>query len=267
MRPLPFVVLAFSFGAGALTPRTARALDYASTTTSLAGMGGGIAGLVMMGSESEQARTTGKSMMIAGFSVSAAASSSLSFLTLLLVATLDHVERLELELASGGGPMIDAYAAGYGIPRAQVLTTIRAALEAVPVRTVADAEAFGEELRGRLARDARLSDDTAGRILYALFEERAHVGTPDAPWHQLMSELTGVPPEAVAVTVAGPIDARLREAAVPGAVISARAALFDGAGATLDQVFERMLDDHQTTMVTHRLGLAERATTLPGFGS
>jgi hypothetical protein len=242
-------------------PRPARAIDIVSYVSSTAGGGVAIAGAVMMGQENT--KHSGKIMLIVGLAVSAGCSVTGLVYDLIVLSAfgfLDRVEGLDAEVNAGGGPMIDAYSVGLGIPREEVLAAVRASLDAVPVHSEADAAAFTADLRGRLLPQARVSEEMSGRIVVALHQENAALGSGPTPWHDTLSNLAGVPVSQLAPSIAAPIDARLGAAEVPGKVVSARAALTTNASATLDAVIDRILADHGAAVDAHVLELSQLAS-------
>lgn len=241
----------------AAAPHRARALDIASTVVSVGGAAFATVGIVMMSSgKDESAKKMGKIFMIVGLAVSGAASSSLVVLTLLIVATLDQVEAIDREAIAGGGPLTDALGSAFGVPRQEVLASVRAVHARQPLRSEADARVFADELLAELGRKAQVSDTLATTIVYDLHTERA--SGVFGPRHGQLAELTGVPVEAIAPTVAAALDGVLAEAVVPGAIVSARAALAKDAGGTLDALLTNLVDEHGEA-VNAQIALATRA--------
>ena len=182
-------------------------------------------------------------------------------LVVILATGLDRVERLDAELASGGGPITEAYAAAFGLPQEAVLTAISESLGASA--RAGDPEVVDGELMLRLMRQGHLSDEAAGQVLYGLYQERGRLGSGETPWHQVLADLSGVPVAELAPLIAEPIDASLARAAVPGVVISARAALAPDAAATLNNVLNHILDAHVDTVLARMNELASAATGQP----
>ncbi|MDP2315472.1 MAG: hypothetical protein Q8P41_21420 [Pseudomonadota bacterium] len=226
-----------------VAPTPARAADIASTVVSIGGAGLATAGIVMMSTgKNASVKKRGKIFMIVGLAVSGAASSSLAVLTLLLLATYDKVETVEREAIAGGGPLTDALGAAFGVPRQEVLASVRAVQARQPLRSDADARAFADQLLADLGQKARVSDTIAQNVVFELHTERS--GGALGPRHQQLAELAGVSVDAIAPIVAAELDRVLAAEAVPGAVISARAALATNADHTLDTMLDRVVDQH-----------------------
>jgi hypothetical protein len=250
-----------------VAPRHARAADIASTVVSVGGAGLATAGIVMMSTgKTEDVKKRGKVFMIVGLAVSGAASSSLVVVTFLLVAvSYDRVEAIELEAVAGGGPLTDALAAAFGVPRQEVLASVLAVQARQPVRSDAEAQAFADQLLAELGQKAHISDAIAMSFVNELQTERA-AGVP-GPRHQQLADLAGVPVHTIAPIVAVELDRVLAAERVPGVVVSARAALAKDAGRTLDGMLDRILVEHGDA-VDARIELAigaagARAATRP----
>ncbi len=158
----------------------------------------------------------------------------------------DRVERLDAEIAQGGGPLTDAYSAAFGLSTDEVLSCMA---EAVSVTRHAEtSEEVDRVLLGRMLTEARMTDENAARLLYAFYEERSSLGTGTAQWHESLSELSSVPIDKLAPSIAGPIDDRLKAAMKPGEVLSARSVLAEDASNTLRLVLERVYEDHAATV-------------------
>lgn len=166
---------------------------------------------------------------------------------------LDHVERLDAEVANGGGPITEAYAAAFGLTTEEVLASVRAS------RASPTSDPVQVDLLRRLLAEARLTDEAAGRLLWAFHEERARVASGDAPWHQNLSALSGVPVEDLAPLVAAAIDEHLEGAAVPGTVLSARTVLAQGGAKTLRTAMGRLYDAHADAVDARMYSAAEPA--------
>jgi hypothetical protein len=191
------------------------------------------------------AKNKATTFLIAGLALDA-----LVFVILTSASTgaYDRIDELEVEVANGGGPIIDAYAAGFGVPKNVVIADVKHALHAHRSGGTTGATAFDSGLFHRLAWDATLTDDEAARILYALHQERSAVGSGQAPWHQRLATLAEVPIEEIAETVSGPIDARLAAATIHGKVISPRTALAKDASQTMNDLVEHIFEIHQSSI-------------------
>ena len=250
---------------GITVPKVAHASGIPFYITSTGGGVMAIIGAVMLGNEDPDKKKTGKTLLIAGLAISVGCSTSGLLIDLLVygpigsLGTLDRVDRLEAEITAGGGPMIDAYSAGLGIPHDEVMAQVRASIAAVPVQDEADAVRFGADLRNRLLPEARLTEESAGLVAAALNEERSHLGDGNTPWHDTLAYLSGVPVAELAPSIAAPLDARIAAAEQPGTVISARTALHEDALNTMDAVVERIVTDHGARLDARMAELSGRA--------
>ncbi len=261
LRRLISLGLVVSVATVALAPR-AHALDIASYVSSTGGGVLAIVGAVMMGKEDPDAAKRGKTFLIVGIAVSAGCSSVGLLLDLLVLGfSYDHVERLEVEVAAGGGPMIDAYAAGLGIPKTEVLAAVADTLRDVPVHDDADAARFAEKLRARLIPQARLTDADASRVAYALYMEgQSPVGSP-TPWHDTLATLTGVSVADLRPTIREALAAEFEGKSQPGVLLSARSVLSAAGGAPLDRVLDAITERHDDRIEARIAELAQRTAT------
>jgi len=124
-------------------------------------------------------------------------------------------------------------------------------LNSVPADANKGYHEFEADLIRQIGGQIQISDEDAGRILYALYQERAIVGSGEATWHQRLSELTGVPVKELVPTVAEPIDEHLRSAIVPGKIVSARTVLTQDSQRTLANVMDSILVQHAQEYQAH----------------
>ena len=226
-------------------PRPVQALDLASTTTALAGGGLAIAGAVMKGSDDSSVSEKGSRFLTAGLIISGVFCSSAVVLDLLFLGFYyDRIEQLELEMAAGGGPMIDALSTGFSVPRADVIATIQDTQRQHPLRTDADAQAFMVHLVHGLGNKMTLGEDLALSTLYALHQERRDAGSASAPHYAMLASHSGVPADALAAIVTSEIDGYLSARQVPGEILSARALLAQDPVPLMNTILGRIAVEH-----------------------
>lgn len=252
--PLTRVAFAIALGALAGAPGPAAASDLTSYVASTVYFTK--AGVYRDQGDMEkadEARKMGTIFLIVGLSLDAV-------VFVVSLAGLDHVERLDAEVANGGGPITDAYAAAFGLPRQTVLAAI-ADVQATAPQT---GEAAETAVLQRLMPQVNLTDETASRILVGLYQERAVLGTGATPWHQALANLSGVPADQIDACIAPVIDARLAASAVPGQIVSARAALSEDAAVTLTAALDKLVAEHESSVFGRMEALASSA---PGAAS
>jgi hypothetical protein len=223
-------------------PRPAHALDLGSSTIATVGGVVAIIGAILMGQEDNE--DTGRVMLIAGLAVSVGSSASAVMLNLIVLAAQDRVLQLEQEAAAGGGPLVDALSSTFGVPRGEVLESIRRARSAEIAAASADPALFSERLVADLASRASVSEIAATRILHELHLERPHLGAAPAPRHELLAEVIGVPVGTISPLVAAHLDAALERGAVPGEIISARTVFAADSRRLLDGLVDGLATAH-----------------------
>ena len=245
----------------------ARGLDLSSTTVALGGAGMAVVGIVMMDSEDPEAKATGKMMLIGGLVMSAVFCSSSIALNALAISTMDQVEDLDMEMAAGGGPVIDALSAGFGMPKSDVMDAVRMARTEL-ARDPADIQAFSTRLIQEIAKRFEISDELLARRLYALHAERHLIAAGRAVRHQGLSELTGVPLNHLAPIIAEVLDEHLDAHAEEGRIVSARAIFHRNPRAVLDRLADRLEAEHGDIMGSRaRQHIAEFEARLQAIGT
>lgn len=258
------LVTLFLLSLGLSSP--ARALDLMSSTVALGGGALGVAGAVIYAGASEgdyRTREQGKKFMTAGFAISGVFTVSSTILEIAgLALTADEVERLELEVAAGGGPTVDALAAAFNVPGEVVLAAAQQARADVPA--LDDLPAFSSHLIGELAARAQIGPELARALVLRLYDERGEVASGLAVGHNDLAALTGVPAVELAPLVERVIDAHLAAAAQPGVVQSARHVLSRDAVQVVDQLIEAVLDAHADSVSARMEQAASEARGLVG---
>lgn len=241
------------------TPREARALDLTSyINATQASSDARMYQAQMLSAESDKERETAAAMYqsarqrASGWLMAGLAMDGLALIILATSGGMDRVERLETELANGGGPMLDAYASGFSVPKSEVMAAVATSLDAYHAHQAAPlARELDRAITKELAGHVRVTDADAGKILFGLYEERSLVGAGSTPWHDRLAALSGVPLSELSPTIASAIDERMASAAVPGKVLSARTVLATNASNTLRMVLDEVFVQHEGLVSAH----------------
>lgn len=173
---------------------------------------------------------------------------SLDIIGLVLItssgSSYNCIEGIRSELANSGGPIVDSFAVGQGVSSNNVLKTLNKShnyLFGYNGTTLNKSDFdFIRSLSGQL----ELTNDDAGRILYSLYQERVLVGSSKAVWHEKLSILTAVSIKDLAPTIADVIDSFLRQAIIPGKIVSARRVLAENSKDKLNSLLDTICDQH-----------------------
>jgi hypothetical protein len=229
-------------------PRRAEALDLASSTIATGGGVVAIIGAVMMGKEDTE--RTGRTMLIAGLAVSGVFSAASVLLNVLVLSTMDRLTQLEQEADAGSGPLIDALSTSFGVPRDEVIRSVRRTQARQTLRSAEDAQLFAELLIADLGTRAAISDILATHILHDLHTERSKLGGGGiTPRHAVIAEIIGISTEEVAPTIARHLDQALNARIEPGKVFSARTLLASESSQTLNALLDDLAREHQHALL------------------
>jgi hypothetical protein len=247
------------------TPREAHALDLTSyINASSASSQARMYQAQMLSADTDKERESAEVMYqsakqrATGWLLAGLAIDGLTLIILAAGGGMDRVERLETELANGGGPMLDAYASGFSVPKSEVMTAVAVSLDAYQAHQAAPlAGDLDLSITKELAAHVRVTNADAGKILFGFYEERDMVGVGRTPCHDRLAALSGVPVSELSPTVAAAIDEYMAGAAAPGKVLSARTVLATDASSTLRMVLDEVFGQHTDLVNTHIEGLAK----------
>ena len=222
------MLIVFGLGFALTQSKESHALALSSTGIALGGGVVAIIGATMVGDDDEKVAKKGKRLVKSGLIISAVCSALGTVLYVAAVATLasaDKIDTIEAEVENGGGPTIDALAAGFDLPKTTVITALEDGLALHVNVENPNLERFQQAVVSDLESQLEFTTFTAAETLIALHDELQTGSMGEGSRHKMIADFSGVPVSVVSGVVENSIERHLSLHEEEGKVLSARSLL------------------------------------------